>query len=55
MGVLDAARADLEALMRTDEEIAEKLDMQRFAAEEAARANEVAQVIADGANSSNDF
>jgi hypothetical protein len=55
MGVLDAARADLEALMRTDEEIAEKLDAQRFAAEEAARAGEVAQVIADGANSSDDF
>ena len=49
MGVLDAARADLDALMRTDEEIAEKLDEERFAAEEAARAGEVAQVIADGA------
>jgi len=49
MGVLDAARADLDALMRTDEEIAEKLDEQRFAAEEAARVGEVAQVIAEGA------
>jgi hypothetical protein len=49
MGVLDAARADLDALMRTDEEIAEKLDAERFAAEEAARAGEVAQVIAEGA------
>jgi hypothetical protein len=49
MGVLDAARADLDALMRTDEEIAEKLDAERFAAEGAARADEVAQVIADGA------
>jgi hypothetical protein len=49
MGVLDAARADLDALMRTDEEIAEKLDEERFAAEEAARADEVAQVIAEGA------
>jgi hypothetical protein len=49
MGVLDAAKADLEALMRADEEIAEQLDQQRFAAEEAARAGEVAQVIADGA------
>jgi P-aminobenzoate N-oxygenase AurF len=48
MGVLDAAKADLEALMRADEEIAEQLDQQRFAAEEAARAGEVAQVIADG-------
>ena len=38
MGVLDYARADLEALMRDDEEIAEQLDARRFAAEEAARA-----------------
>jgi hypothetical protein len=49
MGVLDAAKADLEALMRSDEEIAEKLDAERFAAEEAARAEEVAQVITEGA------
>lgn len=49
MGVLDCGRADLEALMRADEQIAENLDAQRFAAEEAARASEVAQVIADGA------
>ncbi len=49
MGVLDAAKADLEALMRADEDIAEELDRQRFAAEEAVRADEVAQVIADGA------
>ncbi len=52
MGVLDAARADLEALMRTDEEIAEKLDAQRFAAEEEARAREVAEVIAAGGEGS---
>ena len=49
MGVLDCGRADLEALMRADEQIAENLDARRFAAEEAARASEVAQVIADGA------
>jgi hypothetical protein len=49
MGVLDAAKADLEALMRADEEIAEKLDQERFEAEESARAEEVAGVIADGA------
>jgi hypothetical protein len=49
MGVLDAAKADLEALMRSDEEIADKLDAERFAAEEAARAEEVAQVITEGA------
>jgi hypothetical protein len=48
MGVLDAAKADLEALMRTDEEIAEKLDAERFAAEETARADEVAQIVAEG-------
>jgi hypothetical protein len=48
MGVLDAAKADLEALMRTDEQIAEELDKKRFADEEAARAAEVAQVINDG-------
>ena len=49
MGVLDAARADLEALMRADEAIAERLDAERFAAEEAARAAEVAAVVAEGA------
>jgi hypothetical protein len=49
MGVLDAAKADLEGLMRADEDIAEKLDAERFAAEEADRASEVAQVIAAGA------
>ncbi len=48
MGVLDYARADLEALMRDDEEIAEQLDARRFAAEEAARAAEVAEVITGG-------
>jgi hypothetical protein len=49
MGVLDSAKADLDALMRSDEEIAEKLDEQRFAAEEEARAQEVAEVISKGA------
>jgi hypothetical protein len=49
MGVLDAAKADLDALMRADEEIAEQLDRQRFEAEESARAQEVADVIAAGA------
>ena len=49
MGVLDCGRADLEALMRADEQIAENLDAQRFAAQEATRASEVAQVIAVGA------
>ena len=36
--------------MRADEEIAEKLDAERFAAEEDARAREVSAVIADGAD-----
>ncbi len=48
MGVLDSAKADLDALMRSDEEIAEKLDEQRFAAEEQARALQVAEVISAG-------
>jgi P-aminobenzoate N-oxygenase AurF len=49
MGVLDAAKSDLDALMRSDEDIAAKLDEQRFAAEETARAEEVAEIIAEGA------
>ena len=49
MGVLDAAKGDLDALMRADEDIAERLDQERFAAEEAARADEVTQVIDEGA------
>jgi hypothetical protein len=51
MGVLDSAKADLDALMRNDEDVAEKLDKERFAAEEAARADEVAEVISAGADS----
>ena len=50
MGVLDSAGADLEALMKSDEEIAEKLDAERFAAEEVARAAEVTDAIAQGAD-----
>ncbi|WP_019630036.1 ferritin-like domain-containing protein [Actinomadura atramentaria] len=46
MGVLDASKADLDALMRGDEEIAERLDAERFAAEEADRKAEVDAVIA---------
>jgi hypothetical protein len=47
MGVLDMSKADLDALMNQDEEIAEKLDTARFAAEEADRKAEVDAVIAD--------
>jgi P-aminobenzoate N-oxygenase AurF len=46
MGVLDYSKSDLEALMRQDEDIAEKLDAARFAAEEADRKAEVDAVIA---------
>jgi hypothetical protein len=50
MGVLDYAKADLEALMKTDEDIAEKLDAERFATEEAARIAEVNEAISGGAD-----
>ena len=49
MGVLDMSKADLEALMRHDEEIADRLDAERFTAEEADRKQEVADVIASAA------
>ncbi|MFC4913070.1 ferritin-like domain-containing protein [Actinomadura gamaensis] len=45
MGVLEASRSDLDALMRNDEELADKLDAERFAAEEADRKAEVDAVI----------
>ncbi|WP_026415967.1 ferritin-like domain-containing protein [Actinomadura oligospora] len=45
MGVLDASRSDLDALMRDDEELADRLDAERFAAEEAGRKAEVDAVI----------
>lgn len=48
MGVLDHAKADLEALMRQDEEIAEKVDEERYAQELAARQDEVDEAIALG-------
>ncbi|RAY15833.1 aminobenzoate oxygenase [Actinomadura craniellae] len=46
MGVLEMSKADLEALMKQDEDIADKLDAERFAAEEAERKAEVDAVIA---------
>ncbi|MEO3783842.1 ferritin-like domain-containing protein [Actinocorallia sp. B10E7] len=52
MGVLDMSKADLEALMAQDEELADKLDAERFAAEETARREEVDAVIAEAAASS---
>jgi P-aminobenzoate N-oxygenase AurF len=51
MGVLDMARGDLEVLMSQDEDIAEKIDREKFAAEESARKAEVDSVIATAAGS----
>jgi hypothetical protein len=55
LGVLDAAKTDLEALMRDDEDIADRIDRQqaddtRYAAELAARQAEVSTAVADGAS-----
>ena len=52
LGVLDAAQTDLEALMRDDEDIADRIDRQkaddaRYAAELSARHAEVDTAIAD--------
>jgi hypothetical protein len=49
LGVMDAADTDLEALMRQDEEIAEKVDAEKYAAELAAREAEVDAAIKVGA------
>ncbi|ARF57407.1 ferritin-like domain-containing protein [Streptomyces gilvosporeus] len=48
MGVFEMGDANLDLLMAQDEELAEKLDADRFAAEEAARTAEVAEAIAQG-------
>ncbi|ROQ82806.1 ribonucleotide-diphosphate reductase subunit beta [Streptomyces sp. ADI92-24] len=48
MGVLELGDSSLDLLMAQDEEIAEQLDRDRFAAEEQERVAEVAQAIADG-------
>ncbi|MGK5632098.1 ferritin-like domain-containing protein [Streptomyces sp. URMC 123] len=49
LGVLELGDANLDLLMTQDEELAEQLDAERFAAEEAARTAEVAEAIAQGA------
>ncbi len=49
LGVIDAAQTDLEALMHADEQIAEKVDAQKYAAELSARQAEVDDAIAGGA------
>jgi P-aminobenzoate N-oxygenase AurF len=46
LGVIQAADSDLELLMRADEELAEKIDEQKYAAEVAARQAEVGEAIA---------
>jgi hypothetical protein len=49
MGVLEMGDANLDLLMRQDEDIAEQLDAERFRAEEEARKAEVHDAIAQGA------
>ncbi|MFE2430182.1 ferritin-like domain-containing protein [Streptomyces sp. NPDC059373] len=49
MGVFEMGDSSLDLLMAQDEEIAEKLDAERFAAEEQARVAEVADAVARGA------
>ncbi|MEU0842272.1 ferritin-like domain-containing protein [Streptomyces sp. NPDC005962] len=48
MGVLELGDSNLDLLMNEDEEVAQRLDAQRFAAEEAARTGEVEEAIAQG-------
>jgi hypothetical protein len=47
LGVLDAAKSDLEALMRDDEQIADRMERE-YAAEFAARTAEVGAAITEG-------
>ncbi|MFD7814110.1 ferritin-like domain-containing protein [Streptomyces sp. NPDC059785] len=48
MGVLEMGDSSLDLLMAQDEEIAERLDAERFAAEEKARVAEVTDAIEEG-------
>jgi hypothetical protein len=48
MGVFEMGDGNLDQLMAQDEEVAERLDAERFAAEEADRTAEVADAIAEG-------
>jgi hypothetical protein len=50
LGVIDAAKSDLDELMRSDEEIAERVDEQKYAAELAARQAEVDAAVTEGAD-----
>ncbi|MFG2192859.1 ferritin-like domain-containing protein [Streptomyces sp. NPDC048639] len=49
MGVFELGDSSLDLLMAQDEELAEKLDAERFAEEESARTAEVSEAIAAGA------
>jgi hypothetical protein len=49
LGVLDAAQSNLEDLMQHDEEIAERIDREKYAAELAARRSEVDEAVQQGA------
>ncbi|MGP3924710.1 ferritin-like domain-containing protein [Streptomyces sp. 8N616] len=49
LGVFELGDSNLDLLMAQDEELAEQLDAERFAQEEAARTAEVAEAIAAGA------
>ncbi|MFK8908831.1 ferritin-like domain-containing protein [Streptomyces sp. YS-3] len=49
MGVLDMGDSNLDLLMAEDEEIADRLDAERFGREETARVAEVEEAIAQGA------
>ncbi|MGW1636481.1 ferritin-like domain-containing protein [Streptomyces lavendulae] len=49
MGVFDMGDANLDLLMSQDEELAESLDRERFAAEEQERVAEVAATVQEGA------
>jgi hypothetical protein len=50
LGVFDLGDSNLDLLMTQDEEIAEQLDAERFAAEEEARVAEVTETITQGAD-----
>ncbi|WP_434596436.1 ferritin-like domain-containing protein [Streptomyces sp. A5-4] len=49
MGVFDMGNSNLDLLMKEDEEIAEKLDEERFEVEERERLAEIDRAMADGA------
>jgi hypothetical protein len=50
LGVLGAADGDLDSLMRADEDVAERIDNEKYEAEFAARRSEVDAVIAEAAS-----